>query len=132
MNRDESRDTHSTAGVPPSVAAARALFFLNAVMWFVFGVFTLWRMARGSADQAATAGILAAMMAAYAVVLCFVGWSLGKRKRVFYYLAILVVLGTIVLTITDQFGIADFIALVLNVGLLALLVMTRRWYLSAA
>jgi uncharacterized membrane protein YgdD (TMEM256/DUF423 family) len=120
-----------SSATPRVVTALRILFVVNAALWIALGAFTLSRMASGSSEQASVAGILAAMMAAYALVLCFVAWSLGRRKKIFYYFAVLVVLGTIVLTFTDQFGLADIIGLALNVGLLALLFAARRWYLLA-
>ena len=122
----------SDASTPPKlVTALRILFLLNAVVWVVLGAVTLARMASGSPEQASVAGILTALMAAYALVLCFIAWSLGKRKRIFYYFAIAVSVLTILLTFTDQVGLADIIGLVMALVPLVLLIATRRWYLSA-
>jgi presenilin-like A22 family membrane protease len=113
------------------VTALRILFLVSAVVWVVLGAVTLARMASGSPEQASVAGVLAALMAAYALVLCFIAWSLGKRKKVFYYFAIAVSVLTILLTFTDQVGLADLIGLALAVAPLVLLIAARRWYLSA-
>ena len=122
----------SDASSPPRIVTAlRILFLVSAVVWVVLGAVTLARMASGSPEQASVAGILAALMAAYALVLCFIAWSLGKRKKVFYYFAIAVSVLTILLTFTDQVGLADLIGLALAVAPLVLLIAARRWYLSA-
>ena len=119
------------SATPKLVTALRILFLVSAVVWVVLGAVTLARMASGSPEQASVAGILAALMAAYALVLCFIAWSLGKRKKVFYYFAIAVSVLTILLTFTDQVGLADLIGLALAVAPLVLLIAARRWYLSA-
>jgi hypothetical protein len=121
----------SESAPPKLVTALRILFLLNAVLWVVLGAVTLSRMASASPEQAAVAGILAALMAAYGLVLCFIAWSLGKRRRIFYYFAIAVSVVTILLTFTDQVGLADIIGLVLAAVPLVLLIATRRWYLSS-
>lgn len=57
--------------------------------------------------------------------------SLGRgRKRLKYYLAVAFLSVNILLTVTDQVGLFDWITLVLDVGLLALLVATRAKFLS--
>lgn len=120
------------ASTPPRIVTAlRILFLVSAVVWVVIGAVTLSRMASASSEQAAVAGILAALMAAYGLVLCFIAWSLGRRKKIFYYFAIAVSVVTILLTFTDQVGLADLIGLALAVAPLVLLIAARRWYLSA-
>ena len=56
------------------------------------------------------------------------GVGLGKRQRRFYYLAILVLAVTIILTFTDEFGLLDLLTLIMDGVLLGLLIATRAAY----
>ena len=125
------QEAPDSSATPKLVTATRILFLLSAILWIVLGAITLFRMASGSPEQSAVAGILAALMAAYGLVLCFIAWSLGRRKKIFYYFAIAVSVLTILLTFTDQVGLADIIGLVMAAVPLVLLIAARRWYLSA-
>jgi hypothetical protein len=52
-----------------------------------------------------------------------------RKFRLAYYM-ILTVLGTMaVLSITDDFGIADLVFLLVTMATIALLIRDRRWYL---
>ncbi|MCX6029164.1 MAG: hypothetical protein NT169_07650 [Chloroflexi bacterium] len=121
----------SPSQTPYIVRAAQAVFFLNAAIWLQFGVLSLIRMAGGSPDRAITAGIVAILMFGNVAAMLLCGVGLGKQQKRFYYLAVAVLVVNILLTVTDQFGVLDFITLVIDVGLLALLIATRSRYLSA-
>ena len=71
---------------PNSVRIAQAMFFLNAAIWVLFGVWTLIRMATGTAGPTGpvTMGIIAALMAANAGVMLGLSWGLGRRQKRYY------------------------------------------------
>jgi len=118
----------SLSRAPTAVIAAQALFFLNAAIWLLFGVFSLVRMATRNPDQAMTVWIVAILMFGNAGAMLWAGVGLGKQQKRFYYLAILVLAVNILLTVTDQFGIFDFITLMMDAVLLGLLIATRKRY----
>ena len=114
---------------PAALLASQILFFLNAVIWLAFGVITLARMA-ASSGQALTMLIVALLMFGNAGAMLLAGWGLGSRRRVFYFLALGVLAINILLTFTDQFGLLDFLTLLIDVCLLGLLLFTRRIYIT--
>ena len=78
----------------------------------------------------ATFWIIAVLMFINAIVLTWIGWGIGKGHRLYYYFGLLVLAGNIFLTLTDEFGVFDLITLILAVGLLMLLIVTRSKYLT--
>lgn len=70
------------------------------------------------------------LMFVNAAVLIWIGWGIGKGQRLYYYFGLLVLAGNIFLTLTDEFGIFDLMALIINASLLVLLIVTRSKYLT--
>ncbi len=108
------------------VLLTQALFLVNGAVWILFGIVSL---IRGVGD-ARMAGIVVALMWANAGVLLLLGWGLGRQRKLFYYLAVVVLAVNTLLSVTDEFGLFDFLILALNAVLLALLIATRSRYLS--
>jgi hypothetical protein len=114
----------------PFVRAAQALFFLNAAIWFLLGVATLVRMANRSPDQRLAAGIIALFMLGNVTAMLISAVGLGKQNKWLYYLAVAVIGINILLTFTDQFGLLDFLTLVIDVVLLGMLIGFRGVYVN--
>ena len=53
-------------------------------------------------------------------------WGLGRGQTIFIYFALAVLLVNIILTFTDQFGLFDFLTLVIDVVLLELVILIWR------
>lgn len=94
---------------PLMVRIARALFFLNALIWMVFGVAGLVRVTDGYRGQA----VIAAMMFGNALLMLVSGLWIGKSRKVSFFFALAVLAINIILTFTDEFGLYDFGTLVL-------------------
>jgi len=58
------------------------------------------------------------------------GYLIGKHNKWFFYLAVLVLVFNIILTMTDQFVFFDFITLVIDLILLGILISIRKQYHS--
>jgi len=117
--------------VPASVKAARWLFVLLGVIWFLFGVWSITRMRDSGGNLSSTIlGIIAALMFINAAILIWIGWGIGKGQRLYYYFGLLVLAGNIFLTLTDEFGFFDLITLIIAASLLILLIVTRSKYLT--
>ena len=114
--------------VPKSVRAAQALFYLNTATWVILGVWSLLRIANGSPVGPITAAIIAILMFGNAAAMLLCSFGLGKQQARYFTLALVVLIVNIVLTVTDEFGLWDFITLVLDIVLLVLLVVTRKRY----
>ena len=115
---------------PASVKTAQALFILMGMIWIIFGVATLVRMASNGTNPSISLWVMALLMFGNAGALLFLGWGIGKQSNLFFYLGILVLAANILLTVTDEFGAFDLITLIIDLVLLVLLIVTRSRYLS--
>jgi hypothetical protein len=115
----------SPSTAPGSIRAAQALFFANALIWLILGIASLVRLASG---QGLTPVIIAVLMFGNAGAMLVSGLGIGTRQRRYFYLALAVLAVNILLTFTDQFGLLDFVTLVIDLALLALLVTSRAHY----
>ncbi len=61
---------------------------------------------------------------ALAMLACAIG--LGRRSRLFYYLSLAVIAFNLLLTITDQVGLFDYLTLLLDLLILVLLVASYK------
>ena len=85
---------------------------------------------RGDNLSSVMLGTIVVLMFVNALILLWIGWGIGKGQRLYYYFGVLVLAGNIFLTLTDEFGIFDLAVLVLTIGLLIMLILTRSRYLS--
>jgi hypothetical protein len=111
-----------------SVRVAQALFFLNAAIWLVFGIWSLVRVAGKESGMVVTLLVVALLMFGNVVAMLCCGWGLAIPRRRWYYLALAVVVVNVVLTVTDQFGLFDLITLLIDLLLLGLLIAIRKRY----
>ena len=58
-------------------------------------------------------------------------WQLPKRTKFLFFFSVFVLAGNIVPTIFDQFGLADFLFVMLNIATLVSLIMSRKEFLTA-
>ncbi|MGW8251700.1 MAG: hypothetical protein ACWGO1_13735 [Anaerolineales bacterium] len=117
-----------SAKPPREIRLAQWLFYLNAVIWLVFGVTSLLRLSSTGSTAYITLLVIAVLMLGNAAAMLLAGWGLGRRSRWLYFFAMAVLAVNILLTFTDQFGIFDLLTLLIDIGVLTLLVMGRRLY----
>lgn len=116
---------------PKTVSITLFLIFLTAVFWLGFAMilalgFFPFAMPGGAARW--VMGILAIGAAAALFVLAM---FLIKRKRLAYFIGVLILATIAVLSITDQFGFWDLFSLLICLGALGLLLKDRAWYLQS-
>jgi hypothetical protein len=101
----------------------RGGFFLNALVWLVFGGMSLTL-----AVEAGTTirWVYSLLMFANAMVMFWFGLQIVSGRKGVFFLAIVYMAINVVLTITDQFGIMDALILFLNLILLGLLFVARQ------
>ena len=100
----------------------RILFYINALIWTVFGVYTLIRMS-GSAVPMIVIGIL---MFGNAFALFLSGLLLGNPRKIFIFFGTAVLAVNILLTFTDQFGLIDMLTLIFDLIIFGFLVKLMR------
>jgi hypothetical protein len=104
---------------------------LNTIIWIVFGVVSLFRMSNADANHRVSAVIIAILMFGNAAAMLVGGLVLGLHSKWLYMLAVAVIVVNIILTFTDQFGLLDFLTLVIDVILFGFLIAIRGRYLHA-
>ena len=87
----------------------RILFWFGAVVWVAFGVFGLARLGDWSGTQFYVMLVVAILMFGNAVVLAWFGWLVGREPPRYLRLALFYVFLNLVLSLTDQFGLADLL-----------------------
>lgn len=98
----------------------RAVFFINALVWLVFGLLSLFLALEVGT---ATRWIYSLLMVANAAVLFWFGRTIASGRNSIFFIAILYIALNVILSITDQFGMVDALILLLNLCLLGLLFM---------
>lgn len=112
------------------VVVIRWLFVLLGVIWFLLGVGSVLRVYTTSTNIAGIGWIIASLMFVNSAVLFLIGWGINRGNKLYFYLALIVLAGNIILTVTDEFGLLDMITLVVDNVLLILLLVTRAEFMA--
>ena len=112
---------------PRPVILAQRIFYLNAAIWLVFGILGIIRLSKND-NPSITLTVVAILLFGNVGAMLVSGLGLAKRNKRFYLFALAVLIVNILLTFTDQFGFFDFLTLLLDLGLLWLLIPTRKLY----
>lgn len=113
---------------PPPVRAAKWAFWVLAAVWVILGINSFINLLTGEGEPKMYMWVVTGLMFANALVMVWLGWGIGRQLRCIFYLAVAYMVMNIILTITDDFGLADLIYLILSIGLLGLLLATSRYY----
>ena len=100
----------------------RPIFILHAVFWLSLGFIFIFQQANL---------FLAILIFINSLVLFWIGWNIKKQKRFIYIISLCYILLNLILTITDDFGILDLLALIINIITLILLIANRRYWLKS-
>ena len=104
---------------------------LLGATWLAFGAWSIFRMSAASSGvSTAVLSVISILMFANGLFLIWVGWEIGRGKRLFFYVGLLMLMGNIFLTFTDEFGTFDLVTLIINILLLILLIVGRRTILE--
>ena len=114
------------------IKTARALFYLNAVIWLILGITSLIQIEPDSTVPDVVLWIIALLMFGNAGAMFLSGIGIQRKNRWYYYFAILVLIVNIILTLTDQFGILDLITLVIDLFLFGILILKSKTILQSA
>jgi hypothetical protein len=106
---------------------SQALFYLNTVIWVLLGIFALLRLEKGM--PAITPLVIGVMMFGNAGAMLICGIGLGKERKGFYILALMVLAVNIILTFTDEVGFLDYATFGVDLALLIILILDRKRYL---
>ena len=113
---------------PRKKIIVRALFFLNAILWLVYTIYIYFDMAIVNHNELA-ADIATIYVFVNAVVMFISGLALAKQQKPAFYLALIVVILNIVLTMLNLTDIVFAVAFILDIIILWLLMSIRNAYL---
>lgn len=110
---------------------ARALFYLNAVLWLAYTVYIYFDMAVVN-HNGLSADIAAIYVFVNAAGMLVGGIMLGKRQKPAFYFALIVVVLNIVLASANMTDVFFLSAFIIDLVILWMLYQLRRDYLSGS
>ena len=113
---------------PRTVSAAQALFGLYAIIWLLFGIAGILRLATRTTTPTVTLWVVTLLMFGNVSAMLLAGWWLGKRSRRAFGFALAVLIVNLILTFTDQVGFFDILTALIDLGLLGLIIFDRKSY----
>ena len=114
---------------PITVTIAFVFILLNAMVWLGFTILVAWNLHPALPDSPAIRWIMGILAFGCACTLVALAVLLAKRFRLAYYPTAGLLALLVVLTLTDEVGLADWIYLILAATPLLLLIKDRSWYL---
>jgi uncharacterized membrane protein len=112
-----------------AISLVRYLFIFIALVMFLFGLGTLLRVNQNP-DHRVLYLVYAVLMFVDAAPMLACGLFIAGRKQVYWFAVGFLALN-IILIITDQFGIPDFLYLSINAITLGLLTSARKKFLDS-
>ena len=109
---------------PITMRVLESLIIINALVWLIFGVLALLG-GTTEPDQVNTMRMLSLFMFADAIILFFIFRGLIKKQSWTYTGGLIVLVANIVLSVSDEFGIADFILIFVSLSALIMLLTNK-------
>jgi hypothetical protein len=107
------------------IAFPRYLFFVTAVVLVVFGINSFMRD-NPNPDMKLVYDVYGALMLGDALAMLICGLYINRQIKAVYLFAVIVLSFNIIVTIFDQFGLIDFLFVLLNVITLIPLLVLRK------
>jgi hypothetical protein len=105
-------------------------FWFTVVILAMFGIGSLLRI-NTNPERSALYIFYGLAMWSDAVALAYCAWQLNKRKKLVFYLSVVVLALNIFPTVFDQFGLVDLFFVLLNLITLTFLILARKDFLTA-
>lgn len=106
-----------------AVQITRIFFYVLAALWLVVGINYL-----GQSDGSIIFNVLAGMM--FASIFIFIALGMNITKKPVYWIGVIFLGLCIILTIFDQFGFADLVALILFAIPLVIMLTKRKEFIA--
>ena len=111
------------------IRLSQVLCILNAAIWIVLSILSLNHPTENLTMPQILNSIIVILMLGNAGAFLIVGFGLGKSNRLYYLLALMLVIINVATSLTDQMGCLDWSVFGLNIILLGLLVTSKRVFL---
>jgi hypothetical protein len=115
---------------PFTVSVVLALIAVNVLIWILFAISVAAHLHPALPSSTQVRGIMAILSFATAGILATLLALIGRPNRLAYFptLGLLIVIS--ILTLFDDFGMADLVVLILDITPVILLIKDRAWYLQ--
>jgi len=113
-----------------SVSISIIFIYINSLVWLVFGLIIVFDAHPSIPDYPLIKAGMAFLAIAIAGILFVLGFFLAKQSRIAFFLTSGLLLLTSLLSVFDDFGLADLAFLIINLIPLVLLIKDRDWYLQ--
>jgi lysylphosphatidylglycerol synthetase-like protein (DUF2156 family) len=123
-------DRQPSTRIPVSARWAWNLSLLTAFFWVVVAAAYLLRPWSAGTPISTLEWIIALLMLGNAAVIVWLGQGLRKQRRPFYYLALAYLAFNLLLTIADDFGMADLLYLLFVGTLLVILLLSKKKFMT--
>jgi hypothetical protein len=123
IQQNNIENTYKTK-TPITMRVLQVLILINAAIWFVFGVLALLG-GTTNPDQVSIMRKLSLFMFGDAAILLFIFIGTIKKKNWTYTAGLIVLVVNIVLSVTDEFGVADFIVIFASIAALIMLLTNK-------
>jgi hypothetical protein len=117
------------ANRPFSVSVTLVFVLLNGLVWLAFGAFIASNLHPALSVPAWVRWTMAVLSLVVSGALLALFIFLRKRTRLAYYLSLACFFVAALLTLFDQFGLADLVVVAINLVPFVLLIKDRAWYL---
>lgn len=108
------------------IQISKWMFWLNTAVWLTFGIWSMVRIGNGAPGGVMTLWIIAILMLGNVAAFLWCSWAVQKQASWYRFTIITVLAANILLTLTDQFGLFDFLTLLLDLVLLALVLLLHQ------
>ena len=116
--------------IPKTVVAALVLISLNAIFWLGFAVIAALGGIPGYDGAGIEKRLLVGLALGTSLCLALLAFFLWRRNRFAYISGVVLLGGILVLSLTDQLGVWDILAMASLLAALVLLLKDRKWYLG--
>jgi hypothetical protein len=114
---------------PLKITFTRVFFFLNAILWFVYGIYIYYDMAVAN-NNSRSADIVTLYVFVNAGLMLFSGIMFGKSQRWVYYFALVVAVFNTLLTLLNILDLYFLVSFIIDLLILWAMVPLRKKYLS--
>lgn len=116
---------------PKTFSISLTLILINAAVWFIYAMVNITNQYALFPDQAILNAIISGLALLTAIALWGLTVFLKKKNKIAYFLTLAFLIFITLLTIADDFGIADLIVLILLLIPIVFLIKDRGWYFES-
>lgn len=115
----------------PKIRTAQFLLYVNALIWFGFGVYLFIDMLRAH-NSAAVIFMISFFLLVNAGAMAFCAITIGRRDSWAYYFSVFIIIVNAIFTRLGEFNTYNLIAFILDMIVLLFLLFMGRAYLKGS